>query len=56
MQKIHPFLWFDTQAEEAMHFYCSVFKNSKPGKVVAQWRRRARAEGQRSGLQLRARG
>lgn len=23
MQKIHPFLWFDTQAEEAMHFYCS---------------------------------
>ena len=34
MQKIHPFLWFDTQAEEAMHFYCSVFRNSKPGKVV----------------------
>jgi predicted 3-demethylubiquinone-9 3-methyltransferase (glyoxalase superfamily) len=33
MQKIHPFLWFDTQAEEAMHFYCSVFKNSKVGKV-----------------------
>jgi len=34
MQKIHPFLWFDTQAEEAMHFYCSVFKNSKIGKVL----------------------
>jgi predicted 3-demethylubiquinone-9 3-methyltransferase (glyoxalase superfamily) len=34
MQKIHPFLWFDTQAEEAMHFYCSVFKNSEAGKVV----------------------
>jgi predicted 3-demethylubiquinone-9 3-methyltransferase (glyoxalase superfamily) len=34
MQKIHPFLWFDTQAEEAMQFYCSVFKNAKPGKVV----------------------
>jgi predicted 3-demethylubiquinone-9 3-methyltransferase (glyoxalase superfamily) len=34
MQKIHPFLWFDAQAEEAMHFYCSVFKNSKVGKVV----------------------
>jgi predicted 3-demethylubiquinone-9 3-methyltransferase (glyoxalase superfamily) len=33
MQKIHPFLWFDTQAEEAMNFYCSVFKNSKPGTV-----------------------
>lgn len=34
MQKIHPFLWFDNQAEEAMNFYCSVFKNSKSGKVV----------------------
>ena len=29
MQKIHPFLWFDTQAEEAMNFYVSVFPNSK---------------------------
>jgi predicted 3-demethylubiquinone-9 3-methyltransferase (glyoxalase superfamily) len=34
MQKIHPFLWFDTQAEEAMNFYVSIFKNSKVGKVV----------------------
>jgi len=29
MKKITPFLWFDTQAEEAMIFYVSVFKNSK---------------------------
>lgn len=29
MKKITPFLWFDTQAEEAMKFYISVFKNSK---------------------------
>jgi predicted 3-demethylubiquinone-9 3-methyltransferase (glyoxalase superfamily) len=29
MQKITPFLWFDGQAEEAMHFYVSIFKNSK---------------------------
>ncbi len=29
MQKITPFLWFDGQAEEAMNFYVSVFKNSK---------------------------
>ena len=29
MKKITPFLWFDTQAEEAMNFYLSVFKNSK---------------------------
>jgi predicted 3-demethylubiquinone-9 3-methyltransferase (glyoxalase superfamily) len=29
MQKITPFLWFDTQAEEAVQFYTSIFKNSK---------------------------
>jgi predicted 3-demethylubiquinone-9 3-methyltransferase (glyoxalase superfamily) len=29
MNKITPFLWFDNQAEEAMKFYVSVFKNSK---------------------------
>ncbi|MDQ1486153.1 MAG: hypothetical protein QOJ62_1846 [Actinomycetota bacterium] len=27
-QKITPFLWFDDNAEEAMNFYTSVFKNS----------------------------
>lgn len=29
MQKITPFLWFDSQAEEAVNFYVSVFKNSR---------------------------
>jgi predicted 3-demethylubiquinone-9 3-methyltransferase (glyoxalase superfamily) len=29
MPKITPFLWFDNQAEEAMNFYVSIFKNSK---------------------------
>jgi predicted 3-demethylubiquinone-9 3-methyltransferase (glyoxalase superfamily) len=29
MQKITPFLWFNDNAEEAMNFYVSVFKNSK---------------------------
>jgi predicted 3-demethylubiquinone-9 3-methyltransferase (glyoxalase superfamily) len=29
MKKITPFLWFDDQAEEAMKFYVSIFKNSK---------------------------
>ena len=33
MQKITPFLWFDDNAEEAMNFYVSVFKNSKVGSV-----------------------
>lgn len=28
MQKITPFLWFDNDAEEAMNFYVSVFKEN----------------------------
>lgn len=28
-QKITPFLWFDDNAEEALNFYTSIFKNSK---------------------------
>jgi predicted 3-demethylubiquinone-9 3-methyltransferase (glyoxalase superfamily) len=34
MQKITPFLWFDDNAEEAMNFYVSLFKNSKVGTVT----------------------
>lgn len=33
MQKIIPSLWFNGNAEEAMNFYTSVFKNSKAGQV-----------------------
>ncbi len=29
MRKITPFLWFNDNAEEAINFYTSVFKNSK---------------------------
>ena len=29
MQKITTFLWFDNNAEEAINFYTSLFKNSK---------------------------
>ena len=29
MQRISPCLWFDNQAEEAVSFYLSIFKNSK---------------------------
>jgi len=29
MQKITPFLWFDTEAEPAARFYVRVFKNAK---------------------------
>lgn len=34
MQKIVPFLWFDTEAEEAARFYVSLFPNSKIGKIA----------------------
>jgi predicted 3-demethylubiquinone-9 3-methyltransferase (glyoxalase superfamily) len=34
MSKVHPFLWFDTQAEEAANLYCSIFPNSKITKVA----------------------
>ena len=33
-QKITPFLWFDGNADEAMDFYVSVFKNSKVESVT----------------------
>ena len=29
MKRITPFLWFESQAEEAMNYYVSIFKNSK---------------------------
>jgi predicted 3-demethylubiquinone-9 3-methyltransferase (glyoxalase superfamily) len=31
--KITPCLWFDTEAEDAAKFYCSVFANSKLGRI-----------------------
>ena len=33
MQKITPFLWFDSNAEEAINFYTSIFKDSKIGTI-----------------------
>jgi predicted 3-demethylubiquinone-9 3-methyltransferase (glyoxalase superfamily) len=33
-QKITPFLWFDNNAEEAVNFYTSIFKNSKISTVT----------------------
>ena len=32
-QKIVPFLWFDENAEEAVNFYVSCFKNLKAGSI-----------------------
>jgi predicted 3-demethylubiquinone-9 3-methyltransferase (glyoxalase superfamily) len=37
VERITPFLWFDTNAEEAVAFYLSVFKNARQiGKLVRQ--------------------
>jgi predicted 3-demethylubiquinone-9 3-methyltransferase (glyoxalase superfamily) len=36
MQKVSPFLWFDTQAEEAATFYVSLFDNSAITGVTRQ--------------------
>ena len=34
MQKIGPFLWFDSNAEEAANFCVSIFKDSKILKIA----------------------
>lgn len=34
MQKISPCLWFDDNAEEAVAFYSSIFRNSRFGKIT----------------------
>ena len=34
VQKITPFLWFDGQAEDAVNFYTSLFKNSKISRIL----------------------
>ena len=49
MQKITPFLWFDNQAEEAINFYTSIFKNSKIGHVLRYDEAGAAASGRPTG-------
>ena len=45
MPKVTPWLWFDTQAEEAATFYTSVFPNSKIVEVTHYGSAGPRAEG-----------
>ena len=49
MQKITPFLWFDSQAEEAARFYVAIFKNSKILGVVRYGAEAAKASGRPEG-------
>lgn len=48
-QRITPFLWFDTQAEEAVKFYVSIFKNSRIKAVTHYGEAGARASGRAKG-------
>ena len=52
MQKITPFLWFDNQAEEAVKFYASIFKNSKVGRTLRYDENAAKAAGRPVGSVL----
>lgn len=54
MQKITPFLWFDTQAEEAARFYTTVFKDSKMGSIIRYDAAAAKAAGRPEGSVLTA--
>jgi predicted 3-demethylubiquinone-9 3-methyltransferase (glyoxalase superfamily) len=49
MHKIHPMLWFDSQAEEAARFYTSTFKNSKIKTIARYGDAGAKASGQPKG-------
>ena len=49
MQKITPFLWFDGEAEEAVKFYVSIFKNSRIAGIVRYGEEAAKAAGRPAG-------
>jgi len=49
MQKITPCLWFDNQAEEAVNFYTSIFKNSKIVNVARYGKAGAEVSGRPEG-------
>jgi predicted 3-demethylubiquinone-9 3-methyltransferase (glyoxalase superfamily) len=52
MQKITPFLWFDGQAEDAVNFYTSLFKNSKVGRILRYMEQTAEKTGRPVGSVL----
>lgn len=52
MPKITPFLWFDSEAEEAAKFYASVFKNSKITSITRYGDAGAKAAGRPKGMAM----
>lgn len=49
MQKLTPCLWFDNQAEEAVNFYMSIFKNTKIGNITHYGEEGAKVSGRPKG-------
>lgn len=49
MPTITPFLWFESEAEEAARFYVSIFRNSALGKLTRYDAASARASGRPAG-------
>jgi predicted 3-demethylubiquinone-9 3-methyltransferase (glyoxalase superfamily) len=49
LQKITPNMWFDNQAEEAVNFYVSIFKNSKIGDITRYGEAAAEVSGKPKG-------
>ena len=48
-QRITPFLWFNTEAEDAAKFYTSIFSNSRIGSILRYDKAAAQASGQPEG-------
>lgn len=53
-QRITPFLWFDTQAEEAANYYVSIFPNSRILSVTRYTKESSTASGQPEGAVMTA--
>lgn len=49
IQRITPFLWFDSQAEEAAKFYVSIFRNSEIVTIARYGKAGAEAAGRPQG-------
>jgi predicted 3-demethylubiquinone-9 3-methyltransferase (glyoxalase superfamily) len=52
MPKVTSFLWFDSQAEEAVKLYTSIFKNSKVGRILRYMEQTAEKTGRPVGSVL----
>jgi len=52
MKKITPFLWFDQDAEEAVNFYISIFKNSKIRSITRYGEEGAKISGRPKGTAM----